>query len=58
MTIALKSIVSYDMLGLEESFQNTCFRHAFSKACQYATTDEKVCKDLQYVSIKFAQKDL
>jgi hypothetical protein len=58
MTIALKSIVSYEMLGLEESFQNTCFGHAFSKACQYATIDEFFCKDLQYVSIKFAQKDL
>jgi hypothetical protein len=32
MTIALKSIVSCDMLGLEESFQGTCFGHAFSKA--------------------------
>ncbi len=58
MTTTLKSIVSYDMLGLEESFQSTCFGHAFSKACQYATTEEKVCKDLQYVLIKFAQKDL
>jgi hypothetical protein len=38
MTTTLKSIVSYDMLGLEESFQGTCFGHAFSKACQYATT--------------------
>jgi len=37
----LKSIVSYDMLGLEESFQGTCLGHTFSKACQYATTKEK-----------------
>ncbi len=58
MTTTLKSIVSCDMLGLEEIFQSTCFGHAFSKACQYVTTKEKVCKDLQYVSIKFAQKDL
>ncbi len=46
------------MLGLEEIFQGTCFGHAFSKAYQYATTKEKVCKDLQYVSIKSAQRDL
>jgi len=46
MTIALKSIVSCDMLGLEENFQGFCFGHAFSKACQYVTTKEKVCKDL------------
>ncbi len=58
MTTTLKSIVSCDLLGLEESFQGTCFGHAFSKACQYATIEEKVCKDLQYVSIKFAQGDL
>jgi hypothetical protein len=52
MTTSLKSIVSYDMLGLEESFQDICFGHAFSKACQYVTIEEKVCKHLQYVSIK------
>jgi hypothetical protein len=46
------------MLGLEESFQGTCFGHAFSKAYQYATTKEKNYKDLQYVLIKFAQGDL
>jgi hypothetical protein len=38
MTTTLKSIVSCDMLGLEEKFQGTYFGHAFSKACQYATT--------------------
>jgi len=58
MTITLKSIVSCDMLGLEESFQGTCFGHAFSKVCQYVITKEKVCKDLQYVLIKFAQGNL
>jgi hypothetical protein len=30
MTTTLKSIVSCDMLGLEESFQGVCFGHAFS----------------------------
>jgi hypothetical protein len=46
MIVALKSIVSCDVLGLEIFFEGTCFGHAFSKACQYATTNEKVCKDL------------
>jgi hypothetical protein len=46
------------VLGLEESFQGMFFGHAFSKACQYATTNEKLCKDLQYVSIKIAQRYL
>ncbi len=48
MTTTLKSIVSCDMLGLEESFQGTCFRHAFLKVCQYATSKEFFLKDLQY----------
>jgi hypothetical protein len=46
MTTTLKSIVSCDLLGLEESFQGTCSRDAFSKAYQYVTIGEKVCKDL------------
>ncbi len=46
------------MLGLEESFQGTCFGHAFSKTCQYATTNGKVCKDLWFVLIKTTQGDL
>ncbi len=52
MTSTLKVIISCDILGLEESYQNICFGHAFSKACQYTTTNEKVCKDLTCVSIK------
>jgi hypothetical protein len=58
MTTTLKSIISCDMLGLEESFQGIYFGHASSKACQYATTKEKVCKDLRYVLIKSIQGDL
>jgi subtilase family serine protease len=58
MITMLKSIISCDMLGLEESFQGICFGHAFSKACQYVTTKEFFCKDLQYVSIKSVQRDL
>ncbi len=44
MTTILKSIIGCDMLGLEESFQGIYFGHEFSKACQYATIEEKVCK--------------
>ncbi len=33
MTTTLKSIVSCDMLGLEENFQGICFGHAFFKTC-------------------------
>ncbi len=52
MTIALKNVVNYESLYLEQSFQGTCFGHDFSMAFQYGTTKEKVCKDLKYVSIK------
>jgi hypothetical protein len=38
-------------------FYKICFGHAFSKTCQYATTNDKVYKAL-YVSIKVAQGDL
>jgi hypothetical protein len=49
LTNALKSVVKCATLGLEESFQGTYFGHVFSKMCQYATTDDKVCKNLKYV---------
>jgi hypothetical protein len=58
LTNTLKSVVKCETLGLEESFQGTCFGHVFSKVCQYATTDDKVCKNLKYVFIKSAQANL
>jgi len=33
MTTTFKSIVSYDVFGLEENFQRTCFGHAFFETC-------------------------
>ncbi len=53
----LWSLLLNVILGLEESFQWTCFGHAFSKVCQYATTNDKVCKNLKYVYIKFAYEN-
>jgi hypothetical protein len=44
MTYALKSIMNYESVGLEESFQKTGFGHAFSKACQYGIAKEKAGK--------------
>jgi hypothetical protein len=55
MTIVLKSIVICEYFGIKESFQGTCFGHAFSKACQYGIVKEKNCRNLKYVSIKFAK---
>ncbi len=50
----LKSMVDCESLGVAKSFQGICFRHAFSKVCQYATANEKVHMGLKYVSVKFA----
>jgi hypothetical protein len=58
MTTSLKSIVSCNVLGLKESFQQTCFDHSFSKVCQYATTYEIFYKGLRYLFIMVAQRDL
>ncbi len=46
------------MLGLEESFQGTCFGHVFFEVCEYATMDEFFGKGLRNVCIKAAQGDL
>jgi hypothetical protein len=49
MTITLKLIVSCEALGAMKSFQGIWFEHAFSKACQYVTTKERIFKGLKYV---------
>jgi hypothetical protein len=41
LIIVLKFIVKCEVLNLKESFQMNCFEHVFSKAYQYATTNEK-----------------
>ncbi len=58
MIFVLKYIICCETLGLQESFNGICFGHAFSKACQYATIDEKVCRNIRYVSIKAIQANL
>ncbi len=55
MTIALKFVINYELLMLEESYQISCFEHVFFKACQYGIVDDKMCKRLKHVSIEFAQ---
>lgn len=58
MTSVFKFVVKSETLGLKEIFQGKCFGHAFSKAYGYATNDEKICKGLKYVFIKFVHVDL
>ncbi len=52
LTIVLKSIVNCEAIDVTKSLQGKCFEHAFFKACQHSTFDEKMCKDFIYVSIK------
>jgi hypothetical protein len=58
MISTLMSDVSYDIMGLEETFNGSCFGHVFSKACYYGTTKEKVCKDIRFASIKNVQSNI
>jgi hypothetical protein len=58
MTTTLKVVVNCKSFGLKNNFQGTCFGHVISKACQYGTVEEKVCKDLKYVYVKSTQVDL
>jgi hypothetical protein len=51
MTTALKSMVNYEVLSVEESFQGTCFGHAFFKPCQYGIAKEFIYKNLKHTYI-------
>jgi len=57
MIIVLKLVVKCEVLGLNESFQDVCFGHVFSKACQYAITNNFFCKNFKFVSIKYTQSN-
>ncbi len=58
MTTIVKFVVDCEVFGMEDSFQGTCFGHAFSKACQYGTIKKKVYENLKHISIKSTQFDL
>jgi hypothetical protein len=51
-------LCSYESFGFNESFQGICFNHVFSKACQYYKTNGKVCRNMKYVFIEYAQANL
>jgi hypothetical protein len=42
---------------MEESFQNTCFGHAFFKTCQYGTIEFFFYENLKHISIKSTKFD-
>jgi len=48
-------MISCETFGSNTSFDGVCFGHAMNKVGQYAMYDDKVSKDLMFVSVKFAQ---
>jgi hypothetical protein len=52
LTNVLKHIVTCEELGMHAPFEGVCFGHALSKACQYATSNDKVSYGLQPMNIK------
>jgi hypothetical protein len=58
ITNALKSVVNCDDCRIFKSFEGVHFGHAFSKAYQYTTVDEKLSYGLQLVSIKVVQSTI
>jgi hypothetical protein len=51
MTIALKFIISCEIMCLEEGFQRTCFGSMFFE--RYGPLCTNACTHLEYVFIKF-----
>jgi hypothetical protein len=45
-------------LGIQTLSNGVCFDHAFSKACQYITSNEKVNYGLQPMNIKVTQSSI
>jgi hypothetical protein len=41
MTTSLQFIVDYKPLKISWVYESTCFGHVMSKACHYATNDDK-----------------
>jgi hypothetical protein len=58
MTNVLKQIIFYEKLGILAPVKGVYFGHAISKACQYATSNEKVSLGLQPMNIKFTQSSI
>ena len=58
LAAVLNFVVTCKPLGMIMPYDNTCFGHAISKACQYVTMDEKVCGGMLEVRISKAQATL
>jgi hypothetical protein len=52
MVATMHSIINYEPLKILRVYEGTCFGHVMSKACQYATNDDKISIGLKNVSVK------
>jgi hypothetical protein len=52
MIATLHSIIDYEPLNIYRVYEGTCSGHVISKACRYATNDDKVFVRLKNVSVK------
>jgi uncharacterized membrane protein YccF (DUF307 family) len=48
----LTFIVSCTLLASVAPWQRSCFGHASSKTCQYATNDATICSSFQELNLK------
>jgi hypothetical protein len=55
---ALTDSISCTAIGLKQPYSGVCFGHMMSKACHYATTEDKDCLKMKEVSLKDAQTTL
>jgi hypothetical protein len=55
---ALKVVVFCHHLDTTKPFDGHFFGHTLSKVCQYATSDDKVARELQYALIKSTQANI
>jgi hypothetical protein len=58
MTIVVTFVVSCELLKFTTPFIGSCWWHAMSKCCKYATNDTKVYTRLTLISIKECQSIL
>jgi hypothetical protein len=54
MVTTLHSIIDYEPLKKIRVYEGTYFKHVISKACRYATNDDKVFIGLKNVNVKEA----
>ncbi len=55
LTRVLSFVVNCAPLAPVVPWQGSCFGHAFTKTCQYATNDAIICSGFQEVSLKATQ---